>query len=182
VLGIAGVDTNDNLWILPDLVWDRMETDRTVDEMIRLMKQYEPMMWWMESELISKSFGPFLYKTMQEQKVYTYVDPVSVHKTDKMLRARSIQGRMSHRKVKFPRFAPWWNDARGQLLKFPYAAKDDFVDFLAHMGQGLLKEIRASPVSEVEKNSSRPGSMAWVLKASRERMLREKRVANSKGW
>ncbi len=182
VLGVVGLDEKDNIWVLPDLVWDRMETDRTVDEMIRLMKQYKPMMWWLENELISKSFGPFLYKAMQEKQCYTYVDPVSVHKTDKQLRARSIQGRMAHKKVRFPKYAPWWQDARGQLLKFPFAAKDDFVDFIAHIGHGLIKEIAASPVSETEKKVDRPGSIEWILNKSKQRILKGPQQLRVRGW
>ena len=40
---------------------------------------------------ISKSFGPFLRKRMQEERVYTAIDDVPVAK-DKKTRARSIQG------------------------------------------------------------------------------------------
>src|SRR3546814_897247 len=70
VLGIVGVDERDDIWVLPDLVWDQMETDRTVEEMVRAMRDHDPELWWMENELISKSFGPFLRKRMDEEKVY----------------------------------------------------------------------------------------------------------------
>src|SRR3546814_4215087 len=94
VLGIVGVDERDDIWVLPDLVWDQMETDRTVEEMVRAMRDHDPELWWMENELISKSFGPFLRKRMDEEKVYTQIDPVTPSK-DKRERARSTQGRRS---------------------------------------------------------------------------------------
>src|SRR3546814_8628345 len=65
----------------------------------------------MENELISKSFGPFLRKRMDEEKVYTPIDPVTPSK-DKRARARSIQGRMQQGKVHFPRYADWWPAAK----------------------------------------------------------------------
>lgn len=182
VLGCVGVDENDDIWLPPDLVWDRMQTDRTVDEMIYQMKTHKPMIWWMESELISKSFGPFLLKRMQEEKVYTYLEPVSVAKTDKVMRARAIQGRMQHKKVHFPRDAAWYREARSQLLKFPYAAHDDFVDFIAHVGRGLLSQIKASTVSEKESNVAPVGSIQWILKNAKSRDENEKRYASRKGW
>lgn len=181
-LGVVGTDERDNLWVLPDLVWRKMESDKTVGEMIRLMKTYTPYMWWMENEHISKSFGPFLRKSMQENNVYTYVDPASVARKDIVLRARSIQGRMQQKKVFLPRYAPWFAEARSQLLKFPYGPKDDFVSFLSLIGQGLAKEFRASPGVDKSINSTRSGSIEWILKNSKERLMRDQRVAGRKGW
>lgn len=181
VLGVVGADSQDNLWVLPDLVWRKMDTDKTVEELLRLMKEYRPGMWWLESEHISRSFGPFLFKRMKETEIYTYVDPVPVAKKDLVLRARSIQGRMQQKKIFLPRFAPWYADARSQLLKFPYGAKDDFVSFLSLVGQGLAKEFKASPTSE-EKPKHQTGSISWILKTSKERLERGQRVANVKGW
>jgi predicted phage terminase large subunit-like protein len=155
VIGCVGIDEHDDIWVLPDVVMERMETDRTVDEMLVQFKTHKPLLWWMESELISKSFGPFLRRRMQEERIYTSIDGVPVSK-DKPTRARSIQGRMRMRKVRFPRFAPWWPEARSQILRFPYGAHDDFVDWLAHIGQGLIKEVGASAPKKT-KPDDRPG-------------------------
>jgi predicted phage terminase large subunit-like protein len=182
VLGCVGVDKNDDIWVLPDLEWDRMKTDSTVELMIALMKRHKPFMWWMESELISKSFGPFLQKRMNEEKCYTYVDPVTVAKNDKMMRARAIQGRMQGRKVHFPRFAPWWAEAKAQMLKFPYGAHDDFVDFMAHIGMGLMKEIKASGFEKIDKKIFRTGSPQWIIASSKEKFARDERLVANGGW
>jgi hypothetical protein len=137
-------------------------------------------MWWMESELISKSFGPFLKKLMHEKRIYTTLDPVIVHK-DKPTRARAIQGRMSHQRVHFPVYAPWWPEAKNQLLKFPFGTHDDFVDWLAHIGMGLLKEIPAdtphTPARVIEV-----GSPAWILAKTKLRALQEDRKKAVAGW
>lgn len=182
VMGVAGVDDKDDIWILEDLVWDRMKTDKMIDEMIRLMKRYAPMIWWAEDEAISKSFGPFLHKRMAEEKVYTYIDKVPVAKTDKTIRARAIQGRMGMGKVRFPRFASWYSNARSEMLKFPFGTHDDFVDFLAHIGAGMTKEIRASRVVEEVVDVERQGSIEWILKAAAQRASYEKRAGLIKGW
>lgn len=182
VLGCVGIDDKDNVWVLPDITWGRFETDRTVEEMIGQMKRHKPMLWWMESELISKSFGPFLKKRMNDEKVYTYIDPVTVSKSDKQLRARSIQGRMQMRKVFFPRFAPWFADCKAQFMKFPYGAHDDFVDFLAHIGLGLLKELPADTFDHVDKQIFRTGSPNWLFAKAKERVRKRERQKNMGGW
>lgn len=180
VIGCVGIDENDDLWVLPDLVWERMEADRTVEKLIWAFDKFKPMMWWMEADLISKSFGPFLRKRMVETKTYVSIDPV-VPSKDKPTRARAIQGRMSMKKVRFPRFAPWWNDARGQLLRFPFGANDDFVDWLSHIGMGLMKEVGAAP-AKIEVEGPAPGSMRWILEKSAARARKENSNKAIAGW
>lgn len=180
VLGCVGVDENDDIWVLPDLVWDRMETDRTVEEMLTQFQAHQPMLWWMESELISKSFGPFLRKRMMEEKVYTTIDAVTPAK-DKKVRARSIQGRMQMRKVRFPKFAPWWPEAKKELLRFPYGAHDDFVDWLSHIGMGLTKELAASKVPLANDNHVQTGSIRWILQQSAAQAQKSK-ASTRGGW
>jgi predicted phage terminase large subunit-like protein len=180
VLGCVGVDANDDIWVLPDVVWERMQTDRTVEELLRQFKEHRPGLWWMESELISKSFGPFLHKRMVEERIYTTIDPVTPSK-DKAVRARAIQGRMSMQKVRFPRFAPWWPDARSQLLKFPYATNDDFVDWLSHIGLGLMKVRGASRVKPANENRQ-TNTMEWIMQSALQRARREKRYSAVEGY
>jgi len=178
VIGAVGVDENDDIYILPDLCWDQMETDRTVEELLAMFRNHRPSCHWLESELISKSFGPFLRKRMIEERIYTLIDPVTPSK-DKMTRARSIQGRMSMQKVFFPAFAPWFQDAKNQLLKFPYAANDDFVDWLAWIGLGLVKELAATSYRPPKNNAPKTGTAAWVIHTSEQQKQKEN---HSKGW
>lgn len=179
-IGCVGICKDDIAWVLPDLVMERMETDRTVEEIIQQIRIHKPHLWWMEDELISKSFGPFLKKRMIEERAFTTLDPVRPSK-DKPTRARAIQGRMSLKQVRFPRFATWWPDARRQLLSFPYGANDDFVDWLGHIGMGILKEH--GPVKRIaEDKVIRVGSIDWILAQSRRAAEKEKKKAANDGW
>jgi predicted phage terminase large subunit-like protein len=182
VIGCVGVDTRDDIWIMPDLVWKRIDTLQTVEELLMKMRQYEPAIWWLEAELISKSFGPFLRERMQETKTYCVVDPVTPSR-DKQTRSRAIEGRMSMKKVHFPRFAPWWPEARAQLLRFPYGANDDFVDWLSWIGLGLLKQRRATDTT-VHNDPDMPpvGTIAWIVKSAMLKRRKENLRAASKGW
>lgn len=180
VMGCVGVDPNDHIWVLPDLVWDRMETDRIVEELLSQFKIHHPLLWWMEDDVIRKSFGPFLKKRMQETRTYCTIQRVSPSK-DKRARARSIQGRLQQQVVHFPRFAPWWRDAKAQLLKFPFGAHDDFVDWLAHIGMGLVKEVAADAPRKPD-NIIRVGSIQWVKGASEAQTRRERMKKAIAGW
>ena len=180
VLGCVGIDENEDIWVMPDVVWERMETDRTVDELLLQFKTHKPQLWWLESELISKSFGPFLRKRMLEERIFTSIDAVPVSK-DKPTRARSIQGRMRMRKVRFPRFAPWYQQARGQLLRFPNGTNDDFVDWMSHIGQGLLSEVKpGAPIKDVAEPPT--GSMQWILRNARKRAQGDEARKGRAGW
>lgn len=180
-IGCVGVDANDDIWVLPDVTWEHMETDRAVEALLYQMKAHKPSIWWMESELISKSFGPFLRKRMSEEKVYCLID----HKTpgkDKRSRARAIQGRMSMRKVRFPAFAPWWGKARSEILKFPFGAHDDFVDWLSWIGLGLMREQGADRPSVNSKVVPITGTIGWVLSSSDRQKRREKMLKSVAGF
>lgn len=168
VLGCVGVDENDNIWVLPDLIMRRMTTDKTVDEMLAMMRTRKPMVWWAENDTILKSIGPFLRKRMHEEKVYTLIQTKPLT-SDKRARARSIQGRMQMGKVRFPRYASWWLDARKQLLKFPRATHDDFVDWLAWIGLGLSQELAATAMREDVDTGPKIGTIGWIKKAAADR-------------
>lgn len=177
-LGCVGIDQNDNIYVLPDLEWGRYETDKTVDLIVRQMQRHKPFAWWMESELISKSFGPFLKKRMVETQAYVALHPVTPH-GDKLARSRGIHGRMSMGKVLFPTFAPWWPEAKNELLRFPNGAHDDFVDWLAHIGNGLAKQTRASGEKTEDRSKEPPtGSIKWIL-ADSARKAREAKLSDN---
>jgi predicted phage terminase large subunit-like protein len=172
VLGCVGVDEDDNIWVLDDLWWKRETTDKVVEAMLAMMKRRKPLVWWAASDHISKSFGPFLRKRMYEDEVYIHLSESSEH-GDKEQKAQAIKGRMSMGKVYFPRYAPWWRAARAELLKFPFGAHDDFVDFLAHIGRGLSRTVAATPTTE--KKTPKVGTFAWMKWAGQRREARAKK-------
>jgi predicted phage terminase large subunit-like protein len=180
-IGCIGVDENDDIWVLADVRWEQMQTDKVVEELLHQFKTHNPLLWGMESELISKSFGPFLYKRMTEERIYTPIMEMSTNK-DKETKARSIQGRIAMGKVHFPRFAPWWQAAKSQLLQFPHGSHDDFVDWLSTFGLMLMQQVHpGAPIANDNRPSAR--SLSGILNSvykNAGKPTREK--ASNSGW
>ena len=175
----VGVDADGVIWVLPDVVWDRLESDKTVEAILNVMKARKPLLWWAEAGHISKSIGPFLRRRMIESNTFVPINEVTPVK-DKRTRAQSIAGRMSMGMVRFPKFAPWWSDAEAELLNFDTGKHDDFVDALAHVGMGLDTMLAANQIPA----DTRPptGTLAWVKESSKRREQQDFLTNQSKGW
>jgi hypothetical protein len=93
--------------VLPDLVWDRMETDGIVEDAACAVQgaQAAALVDGKRADLEVVRAVP---AQADGRGAGLHDDrPVTVAK-DKKARARSIQGRMRMHKVHFPVFAPWW--------------------------------------------------------------------------
>lgn len=179
VLLAAGVDQNDNIYILRDSVWRSIPTDVTVEAMIDLMRRHQPLFWWAEKGHISKSIGPFLHKRMNELQIYSAFIELQPS-TDKQTRAQSIQARCSMGKVFFPVDAPWWADAKIQLMKFPNAAHDDFVDAMSMLGLGLQSMVKSARQGPVMKSSE--GTFGRLLEESNRQRVSSALARATGGW
>ncbi|MDR9437547.1 MAG: phage terminase large subunit, partial [Thiohalophilus sp.] len=177
--GCFGMDKDGVVWIFPDIIWDRIETDELVERMIQQFKHHRPQLWWAENEHISKAIGPFLRQRQKEEKAYTTVVPITASK-DIKARARSIQGLMSLNMVRFPKFAPWWQEAENEIIKFPNATHDDFISFLSYIGQGLDSIHSAQPNVVKEGNVYKVGTLGWTKMAA-EQQRRNDRLHKMSG-
>lgn len=178
-LMVVGVDEEDHLWIMPDVVWMRLDSVAAVEGMVALMQKYKPQFWWGEKGQIDRSVGPFLRKRMFEKRVFCALDQINPTQ-DKQQRAQAIQARSAMKMVHFPSFTRWWPEAHDQLLKFPHGTRDDFVDALALIGLGLAKmrpRQRQRPV-EVPKT----GTFAEMFEQTNRREGRDKYEKSMKGW
>jgi predicted phage terminase large subunit-like protein len=175
----VGVDQADHIWVMPDLVWARLDSHAAVEGMVAMMERYKPQFWWAEAGAIGKSIGPFLRKRMLEKRVFCAIDPIPPV-ADKQQRAQSIQARSAMKMVHFPTWTRWWAEAQDQLLKFPNAQHDDFVDTLALIGLGLSK-MRPRQ-RQVKKEPPKTGTYGEMIEETkrREGVLERKRSLD--GW
>ena len=87
-----------------------------------------------EDGQIYRTMAVLLKKRMQEERFYpsiTVLAPI----TDKMARARPLQGRMQQGMVSFNITGDWYDVVRQEMLRFPAGVHDDCVDSLAWMSQ-----------------------------------------------
>jgi hypothetical protein len=71
---------------------------------------------------------------MRERKIYPSIQVLKPI-TDKMARARPLQGRMQQGMVSFSDNAEWFESLRTEMLRFPAGVHDDQVDSLAWLTQ-----------------------------------------------
>lgn len=89
-----------------------------------------PYLLGFEDGQIWKSISPLLLKRMQERRLYPSYE-ILRPLTDKLARARALQGRMQQGRVFFPEKAPWRAETEFELLRFPGGVHDDVVDAMA---------------------------------------------------
>lgn len=87
-----------------------------------------------EDGQIWRAIEPLLKKRMNERRQYPPYEVLRAM-TDKLARARPLQGRMQQGRVVFPEGAGWLAQAEQELLRFPAGAHDDVVDALAWAAQ-----------------------------------------------
>lgn len=183
-VGIWGLDEHDNLWLHPDLYWDRRASDESVDTIIEKGKQYRIMEAFFEKGQMDRAIGPFMEKRMAEEGAYFTLSKLSVV-GDKGTRSLSTRGRMRQRKVFFPNFAPWWPAAKEEMLKFTGSGEDksdDFCDMIALIGQALGDTVVATnDASNNVLKFPKPGTFGWTINEHRRQQARDKRREAMRG-
>lgn len=173
------LDEHDNLYLSPDLFWDRKKADASVEKILDMMSDFKPMDTWWEKGQIDKAVGPFFMKSAIERKVYNSITALPVA-GDKGFRASAIRGRMRVGKVFFPRFAPWWPKAKDQLLKFTGSGddmEDDFVDMCSLIGQALGKQVKVDSGTDTNVvKFPKVGTLGWIKHAHKQEERERKKL------
>lgn len=114
-----------------------------------------------EDGQIWRAIEPLLKKRMVERQQYVPYEALRPM-TDKLARARPLQGRMQQGRVIFPEDASWREQAEQELLRFPAGAHDDVVDALAWAVQLCMgkEPPRLAPPPRLKSWRSRLDSIA----------------------
>jgi predicted phage terminase large subunit-like protein len=151
---VVGIDPEGRMYLL-DLWRGQTASDRWIEALCDLVKEWKPIGWAEEQGQIRSGVGPFLDRTMRERKAYVFRDQFPT-RGDKAIRAQSIRGRMALEGLYVPIGAAWYPELRSELLSFPAGKHDDQVDALGLVGQLLdkmsLGQHPAKP--EAPKNQS----------------------------
>ena len=134
--GICGFDTQENLWILD--WWEGQVTlDKSIDAMMQLYLDHDPMLWAAESGVIRRAMEPFILKEQQRRRAFFKLEWVSSSK-GKAANAKAFQALCSQGKVYIP-YGSWGDDLITQLLKFTGKddKRDDKVDVCGIFGRLL---------------------------------------------
>ena len=135
-VGTVGLqDENDVLHVADVVRFRSQDAFFIVESILDLCaKWYSPtLVLGFEDGQIYKAISAVLKKRMLERKLYPSVS-VLVPITDKMARARAIQGRMQQGMVSFNTSGDWYDVVRSEMLRFPAGVHDDCVDSLAWVG------------------------------------------------
>lgn len=134
-VGVVGLqDENDVLHVAEVMRFKSGDGMFIVESILNLcQKWYSPnLILGFEDGQIFRAIESLLKKRMRERKFYPstqLLKPI----TDKMARARPLQGRMQQGMVSFADGAQWFDAARAEMLRFPAGVHDDQVDALAWM-------------------------------------------------
>jgi predicted phage terminase large subunit-like protein len=172
-IGNWGMDEYGTLWLLPELYWERKAADESVETMLDFQRRYGWLSYFSEKGVIDRAIKPFLNKRMQETGDYISISTYP-RTASKAAMSVSIRGRMAQGKVRFPTFAPWWQAAKDQILRFTGEGdqEDDFVDMLAGIGIGLAKQISGSKAPAQAEKEPPVGSWAWLKRLDKHKKQR----------
>lgn len=145
---VAGVDENKLLHVV-NVIRERLDGQEIVDMILALQKSYEPELFGIEEMQVSKAIGPFLREQMIKTGIYPNLLPLKHGGKDKIARARSIQGRMRAKAVRFDKSEEWYPTFEDELCKFPRSRNDDQVDAFAYIGM-MLDSLIEAPTQEEE--------------------------------
>jgi predicted phage terminase large subunit-like protein len=154
VFCIGGLDENNYLHIV-NVIREKMDAREIVDTLLALQHVYKFQAVGIEEMMISKAIGPFLREEMLKTGKFLNIIPLKPHKTDKQMRARSMQARMRAGGVKFDKSADWFPTFEDELMKFPRAKHDDQVDALAYLGLMIdeyIPALTAKQQQEIEQD------------------------------
>ena len=144
-VGSVGLqDTNDMLHVAEVLRFKSGDAFFIVESILNLVvRWYSPsLILGFEDGQIYRAIDALLKKRMKERKLYPSIEVLKPI-TDKMARARPLQGRMQQGMVSFSDTGDWYDVVRQEMLRFPAGVHDDCVDSLAWMTQ--LAIGRAAP-------------------------------------
>ena len=152
---VGGMDLDGFLNVV-DVRRGHWDAKMIVDEMFSIQQTYQPSEWYVEDGAIKKAMGSYLELRQRQQGEFFNLAGGTFPTQKKMERARSIQGRMRQKAVKFDQNADWYEDFRAECLRFTGGdERNDQPDALAWLGLGLKRMVVPDSEQEIEREMLR---------------------------
>lgn len=159
-VGVVGaLDQYDNIHILEIFrgKWNSLQIgDMIVDSYSKYNKMTNgAVVVGIERGQLELAVKPIINKLTDKERLYPSFDETLVPITDKLIRARPLQGRMEKGRIIFPyeQYFPWVEDVRHELLRFPGGVHDDIVDALAWLARMFVNISAPKPPSSPKLKS-----------------------------
>ena len=122
-------DENDTLHVAEQIRFKSGDALFIVEAILNLSKKWytSGQRLGFEDGQIYRAIESLLKKRMRERREYPSIQVLKPI-TDKLARARPLQGRMQQGRVSFNTEAEWYDVCRLEMLRFPAGAHDDCVD------------------------------------------------------
>jgi len=136
-VGVVGLQDTDDLLHVAEITRFKSKDSFFIVEAIlnQCARWYSPsLLLGFEDGQIYRAIESLLKKRMRERRMYPSIvvlKPIS----DKLARARPLQGRFQQGMVSFNTHGEWFDPARAEMLRFPAGLHDDQVDAIAWMTQ-----------------------------------------------
>lgn len=158
-VGVVGLqDSNDDIHIVDVIRFKSADVTVMVDHIMQTAQRWGTgtggIQAGFEDGQIFRAVEPVLRREMKRKRLHFPTKTLKPF-TDKMARARPLQGRMQNGSVRFDISAPWYDALRQEMLRFPAGAHDDQVDALAWLVQLVNEYAPPKPEHGRQKESWR---------------------------
>jgi predicted phage terminase large subunit-like protein len=148
-----GQDHRDNLYVLDVRRFKTGDGDIIIENILDYYEEYDADLLGFEDGQIWKAIASSYQRSCEKRRLYPSFE-ILQPLTDKMVRAQPLRGRMQAGKVYFDEKAPWYDDLRKELMRFPAGKHDDQIDALAWA-------VRLSLLRQAPKENAPPPIKSW---------------------
>lgn len=146
---VVGVDSAGNkLCVFNERA--RLDSKGIVDLMFHVERKWKPQLHFVEKGVIDLSIEPFLNTQMLDQSLWLSIYKLPSSK-DKPTRAKTMQGMMRAKHIKFDFETHFFPDLAEEMRRFPKGGHDDMVDSLCIIGLGLQELAPAYTQEETDQ-------------------------------
>lgn len=157
-LVVNGVDS-DNKWFVADISYGRYDAMTLIDELFRLVVQWELKEVGMEEGEYKNVIEPFIHKEMSKRNIFFNIIPLKHGRMRKEERIKMLQPRFKAHTIWFPEEASWLAELEAELMSFTMEGckglHDDLIDALAYQEQIAQPPFNASKRSSLSHEAAK---------------------------